>query len=179
MKTVDASRLVFLDESAANTRMSRSHAWIRRGEELVEPRSMNWGKSLTMIGAIRLEGFICLGTLWGAANYSTFHHWFSKNLLPKLKWGDIVILDNAKIHKDPRLKVEAKKFGVRLKYLPAYSPDFNPIEPAWALVKKFLKKVAAKTPESLRRVAHIARRRVTASHCRAWIKYSGYRVQLK
>jgi transposase len=175
MKRVDASRVVVLDEAAANTKMGRSHAWIRRGEELVDPRPMNWGKSLTMIGAVRLSGWVCLGTLWGAATYESFFSWFARRLLPKLRRGDIVVLDNAKAHKDPRLVRVARARGVALKYLPPYSPDFSPIEPAWAVAKKHIKAVAPREPDALMRVAHRARRRITRRHCQAWFAHCGFR----
>ena len=179
MKTVDARRVVVVDESAANTKMGRSHAWIRRGEELVEPRPMNWGKSLTMIGAIRTTGWVSLGTCWGAANTERFAVWFTRKLLPKLQRGDIVVLDNAQIHKHPRLAIAARAAGVRLKYLPPYSPDFSPIEPAWALTKKQIKAAAPRTDAALNRVAHRARRRVRPRHCQAWFAHCGFRSALK
>ena len=175
MKREDATRVVVLDEAAANTKMGRSHAWIRRGDELIDPRPMNWGKSMTMIGAIRLTGWVCLGTLWGAATYESFFRWFSRRLLPKLKRGDIVILDNAKAHKDPRIHRAARARGVKLKYLPPYSPDLSPIEPAWAVAKKYIKAVAPRRQDALRRVAHRARRRITKLHCRAWFEHCGFR----
>lgn len=175
MKRVDAKRIVVLDEAAANTKMGRSHAWIRRGQELVEPRPMNWGKSLTMIGAIRLRGWVCLGTLWGSAKAVTFLDWFVRRLLPKLRRGDIVILDNAKAHKDSRIKKAARARGIILKFLPPYSPDFSPIEPAWAVAKKYIKAVAPRDPVALRRVAHRATKRITARHAIGWFGHCGYR----
>lgn len=174
MKRQDPRKLVFIDESAANTKMGRSHAWIRRGQELIDPHPMNWGKSLTMIGAIRLKGWVCLGTLWGAAKKITFYSWFTRRLLPKLRRGDTVVLDNAQVHRDPRLPIAAKKRGIKLKFLPPYSPDFNPIEPAWALVKKFIKAKAPRQSHALLRVAHKARRCVTSRHAKGWFKHCGY-----
>jgi transposase len=179
MERVDPRRVVVLDEAAANTKMGRSHAWIQRGEELVDPRPMNWGKSLTMIGAIRLTGWVCLGTLWGAATYESFSRWFVLQLLPKLSAGDFVVLDNAKAHKDVRLVRVAKEHGVTIKYLPPYSPDFSPIEPAWAIVKKRIKAVAPRDANALRRVAHRARRRVSPRHCQAWFAHFGFRSRIK
>jgi transposase len=176
MKQVDSRRLVFLDEAAANTKMGRSHAWIKRGTELVDPRPMNWGKSLTMIGAVRTTGWVALGTMFKTANSDRFVRWFSKGLLPHLFRGDIVVLDNAQAHKDPRIVALARRQGVRIKLLPPYSPDFNPIEPAWALVKKHIKRIAPRTDGALRRVAHQARRRVTRAHCVAWSRHAGYAV---
>lgn len=179
MKRVDARRVVVLDEAAANTKMGRSHAWIRRGEELVDPRPMTWGKSLTMIGAIRLDGWVSLGTLWGAANAKSFLDWFTRRLLPKLRPGDFVVLDNAQAHKHPNIARVAKASGITIKYLPPYSPDFSPIEPAWAVAKKHIKAVAPRNPTALRRVAHRARRRVGKHHCRAWFAHCGFRSGLK
>ena len=174
MRRQDPKKLVFLDESAANTKMGRSHAWVRRGEELVDPRPMNWGKSLTMIGGIRLNGWVCLGTRWGAANKTSCFKWFNGQLLRKLTRGDIVILDNAQIHRNLELRRAAKARDIKLKLLPPYSPDLNPIEPGWAIVKKQIKAEAPRTDVSLWRVAHRARRRVTATHARGWFKHCGY-----
>jgi transposase len=175
MKRQNPKKLVFIDESAANTKMGRSHAWVRRGQELVDPRPMNWGTSLTMIGAIRLKGWVCLRTLSGAAKKTSFFSWFTRRLLPKLRAGDIVILDNAQVHKDPRILQAAKSRRVKIKFLPPYSPDFNPIEPAWAVIKKQIKAQAPRQTATLKRVAHRARRRVTPRHARAWFKHCGYR----
>jgi len=179
MSRVDATRLVFLDEAAANTKMGRSHAWVRRGHELVEPRPMNWGKSLTMIGAVRLSGRVCLGTLWGAVTARSFHRWFVRKLLPKLRPGDIVLMDNAQAHKDRRIVTAAKARGIRVKYLPPYSPDFSPIEPAWAIAKKYIRAVAPRNATALRRVARKAFRRVRWQHCHAWFAHCGYPCRFK
>jgi hypothetical protein len=71
-RQVDPKRLVFLDESGANLAMGRSHAWLKRGEVLIEPRPMNWGDHLTMVGAIRADRWLCLATNWGAMNRVRF-----------------------------------------------------------------------------------------------------------
>jgi transposase len=178
MARVNPTRLVILDESAANTKMGRSHAWIRRGHEMVEPRPMNWGKSLTMVGAVRLSGWVCLGTLWGAVTANTFSRWFIRKLLPKLSAGDIVVLDNAKAHKDPRIVRAAKRKGVKIRFLPPYSPDFSPIEPAWAVAKKHIRAVAPRHADALRRVARRAFRRIGWEQCHAWFAHCGFRCRL-
>lgn len=159
--------------------MGRSHAWIRRGQELVEPRPMNWGKSLTMVGAVRLSGGVCLGTLWGAVSAKTFSRWFIRKLLPKLHPGDIVILDNAKAHKDSRIVRAAKLKRITIKFLPPYSPDFSPIEPAWAIAKKHIRAVAPRDAEALRRVARRAFRRIGWEQCHAWFAHCGFRCRFK
>ena len=179
MKRTDAAHLVFLDESAANTKMGRSHAWIRRGSEMVEPRPMNWGKSLTMIGAIRLSGGVCLGTHWGAITADSFLLWCKRSLFPKLRRGDIVVMDNAKAHKDVRIARAARARGVKIRFLPPYSPDLNPIEPAWAVTKKHIRAVAPRDDRGLRRVARRGFKSVRWQHCHAWFLHAGYRGRFK
>jgi transposase len=154
--------------------MTRSHAWITRGAELVEPRPMNWGDNLTMVGALRKSGWASLGTKKGAMKRGDFNRWVSKRLIPTLKPGDVVILDNAQAHKDPKLPTILRTHRMKLEFLPPYSPDLNPIEPGWSLVKKHIKRHSPRTHSALRRVAHAGRRRITAGHCTQWFAHSGY-----
>lgn len=175
MKRVDANRLVFLDESGANTKMGRSHAWTVKGNERVDSRPMNWGKNLTMTGAIRSTGTILLRTQFQAATSKSFSGYF-RQLAAKLQEGDIVIMDNARAHYATAIKAIAKEYKIRVKYLPPYSPDFNPIEPAWANTKRFMKKFAARTSNALRISAKTAFAKVTPEQCKAWMKKSGYKV---
>ena len=175
MGRIPPSRLVFLDEAGANTSMGRSHAWILKGQELVDPRPMNWGKNLTMIGAIRQSGWVTMGTIFNAANAERFVKWTRRRLAPKLRKGDVVILDNAQAHKDRRVREIVESSGASLLYLPPYSPYFNPIEPCWAIAKKHIRYAAPRTAPALRRVAHAARRRVKPAHCRRFLHHAGYR----
>ena len=174
MRRLDPARLVFVDESGANLAMSRSHAWVRRGQEHVEPRPMNWGANMTMIGALRLSGWCALGTILGAANRYKFRQWFRRCLRPKLQRGDIVVLDNAQAHKGSEIQALVQSAGASLLYLPPYSPDLNPIEPAWAIVKKYIKAIAPRSVLRLRQTAHNASRRVRPRHCSGWFTRSGY-----
>ena len=176
---IPAERLVFLDESGLNLAMSRSHAWVRRGEELVDRVPMNWGKNLTMVGAISSSGWVVLSTMFAAMTADRFVHWLGKKLLPKLAAGDVVVMDNLKAHHDPRVEPLCAERAVRVLYQPPYSPDMNPIESAWALQKQHVRKHAPRTAADLRRVARRARFRVTERHCRNWFAHAGYRVPLR
>lgn len=167
-------RLVFLDESGLNLSMSRSHAWVRRGREYIERVPMNWGKNLTLLGAIRLSGWVVLSTMFATANANRFVHWLKTALLPKLKPGDVLVMDNLPAHHDPRVRPACRAHRVRLIYLPPYSPDFNPIEPAWALQKQYVRRVAPRFPFRLRQAARRARNRITPQHCRNWFAHAGY-----
>lgn len=168
---------MFVDESGLNLSMSRSHAWVKRGAELVDRVPMNWGKNLTLIGAMRRSGWVVLTTMYATATKDRFVAWFRDLLLPKLRPGDVVVMDNLRAHHDERIRPLAAARSCEVRYLPPYSPDFNPIESAWALQKQFVRRCAPRDPSSLRRVARRARYRVTKRHCRNWFSHCGYTHQ--
>ena len=116
--------------------MGRSHAWLLRGTVLVEPRPRNWGDNLTLVGAMRRDRWLTLSTFWGAMNTARFVAWVRRRLVPRLRPGDIVILDNLAAHKARAVRTLIEQAGASVRFLPPYSPDFNPIEPGWGLIKK-------------------------------------------
>jgi len=174
MSTVDPRHLVFLDESGANLAMGRSHAWVRRGEEYIEPRPMNWGHNLSLLGAVRVDGWVTLATKWKGVRTPDFVAWVRERLAPRLRRGDIVLLDNLRPHYAPAVRTLSEARGAALKFLPPYSPDFNPIEPVWALVKKHIRALAPRTATDLRRVARAARHAVSEAHCQSFFHHAGY-----
>ena len=177
IRKIPSHRLVFLDESGLNLSMSRSHAWVKRGTEFVDHVPMNWGKNLTLIGAIRLAGWVVLSTMFATANKERFVAWLRKRLLPKLSRGDVIVMDNLKAHLDSRVEPLCRARGIKVEYLPPYSPDMNPIEPGWALQKQYVRKHAPRSAIALRRTARRARYRVSQRHCRNWFAHAGYPVQ--
>jgi transposase len=174
MRRINRRRLIFVDEAGANIAMGRSHAWVMRGEEFVEPRPMNWGDNLTLVGAIRHDGWVALSTKWCAMNKKDFVIWVRRRLAPRLRRGDIVLLDNLKAHRTPAVRAIIERHGGTVRYLPPYSHDFNPIEPVWALVKKRIRAYAPRTADGLRRVARAARHVVRRHHCRHFFAHAGY-----
>jgi transposase len=165
---------VFVDESGANLAMGRSHAWVRKGDVLVEPRPMNWGDNLTLIGAMRGDRWLTLGTAWQTANADRFVRWVERRLAPKLRPGDIVVLDNLRAHKDARVAQAIERRGATVHFLPPYSYDLNPIESAWGLMKKHIRHVAPRTGRALQRTASAAWRRIRSHHCHSWFAHAGY-----
>ncbi|WP_394827327.1 transposase [Pendulispora albinea] len=137
---------------------------------------MNREKNLTLLGAIRRSGWIVLNTLWQTANGNRFVDWLTKRLLPKLRRGDVLVMDNLPAHHDRRVAPVCAARGVRVIYQPPHSPAFNPIEPAWALQKQYVRKHAPRSHEALRCTAPRARYRITARHCRNWFAHAGYGV---
>jgi transposase len=157
-----------------NIAMGRSHAWVPRGQEYVEPRPTNWGDNLTLIGAMRQDRWLTLGTCWRAMTTTTFVQWVQTRLAPRLRRGDVVLLDNLAAHKSPvaRRLIEAR--GASLCFLPPYSYDYNPIESGWGLIKKRIRAYAPRTAPALRRTAVAARHAVRPHHCRQWFRHAGY-----
>ena len=179
IRRVPVHKLVFLDESGLNASMTRSHAWVKKGTEFIERTPMNWGKNLTLLGAIRLTGWVVLTTMFASTNKPRFVKWLRSKLLPRLKRGDVLVLDNLQAHHDDRVAILCEARGIRVIYLPPYSHDFNPIESGWALQKQHVRKHAPRDRITLRRVARRARFRVKPRHCRQWFHHSGYAVQPK
>ena len=177
VRTIPIDRLVFLDESGVHLAMHRTHTWVKRGTEYIERVPMKWGTTLTLLGAIRHTGWVVLQTMFATANADRFVGWLTRHLLPKLRRGDVLVMDNLRAHHDGRVAPACRQQGVRVLYLPPYSPDLNPIEPAWALQKQHVRKYAPRTAKHLRRVARRARYRVTPRHCRHWFGHAGYKAQ--
>jgi len=173
-ETVDPDRLVFIDESGANLAMGRPHAWVPRGEVYVEPRPVNWGGNLTMVGAIRADRWLALNTGWHAMTAERFVAWVAQHLVPRLRVGDIVVMDNLRAHKDARVEPLIAAAGATLVFLPPYSYDLNPIEPAWGLIKKRIRHLAPRTAAALRTAAQHAWRVIRPDHCDGWFAHAGY-----
>lgn len=179
MTQTPVEKLVFIDEAGANLSMNRSHAYVFKGEEYIERTPMNRGENLTMMGAIRATGWVAMNTIFKSTNGDRFVDWMQKKVMPKLKEGDVVILDNLSAHKDPRLSVLAEQFKVTIVYLPPYSPDFNPIEYTWAMVKRYIKTFAPRNRDSLLQIVKEAKKTITPTQCLRWILHAGYSNQSK
>ena len=154
--------------------MGRSHAWVLRGKVVVDPRPMNWGANLTMIGAMRSDRWLTLSTDWWAANAERFVTWVDRQLVPKLRAGDIVVMDNLSAHKNVRVRDRIEAAGATLQFLPPYSYDLNPIESAWGLIKKRIRAVAPRSGATLRHTARWAWRVIRPHHCQGWFAHAGY-----
>ena len=179
MKRVDARDLVFLDESAANTAMTRSHAWVKKGTEPIELRPFVHWHQLTMCGAITVDGWLAFTTSWKTMNKERFTAWIRDVLAPRLRPGQIVIMDNLKAHHASEVRALIEARGAKIRFLPPYSPDLNPIEPCWAIVKKELRRCAIRDRYALRRAALRARHRLRPAHTKAFTRHSGYVYRCK
>jgi transposase len=129
--------------------MHRTHTWVKRGTEYIERVPMNWGRTLTLLGAMRHTGWVVLQTMFATANADRFVTWLMRQLLPKLRCGDVLVMDNLRAHHDRRVGPACRRRGIRVLYLPPYSPDLNPIEQMFAKLKALLRGAAARTRDAL------------------------------
>jgi transposase len=141
-RSLDPAKLVFIDETSAATNMARRYGRARRGERVVAAVPYGHRKTTTFVAGLRQDGLIAPLVLDGAMNGESF-------LVTCLHPGDIVIMDNLSSHKSRGVRDAIEAAGASLLYLPPYSPDFNPIEQAFAKLKALLRKAAARTVEAL------------------------------
>jgi transposase len=146
---LDPERLVFIDETWASTNMARRYGRCLRGERLRVGVPHGHWKTTTFVGGLTLRGFIAPFVLDGPINRVAFETYVEKVLAPELREGDTVIMDNLPGHKGPRVRQLIEAAGAHLLYLPPYSPDFNPIENAFAKLKALLRQAAERTVEGL------------------------------
>ena len=134
------SRLVFIDETGASTKMARRYGRCRRGERLDAALPYGHWKTTTFLGGLTSRGFIAPYVLDGPMDGAVFKAWVEQMLAPQLKPGDIVILDNLSSHKVAGVREAVTASGAEIRYLPPYSPDLNPIENAFSKLKALLRK---------------------------------------
>ncbi|MEM6660962.1 MAG: IS630 family transposase [Pseudomonadota bacterium] len=146
---LDPARLIFIDETWAKTNMARTHGRCRRGQRLRMGAPHGHWNTTTFIGALSLRGMIAPFVISGPINRVAFEAYVEKVLVPELRPGDIVVMDNLSSHKGPRVREMIEGAGAGLMFLPPYSPDFNPIENAFARMKALLRKAAKRTVEGL------------------------------
>jgi transposase len=146
---LDPSRLVFIDETWAATNMARLRGRALKGERLRAGIPHGHWKTTTFVAGLRLTGLVAPMVLDGPINAAAFQAYVDQVLVPELNPGDIVILDNLGSHKGAAVRAAIEAAGAKLLYLPPYSPDFNPIENAFAKLKALLRKAAERTVDGL------------------------------
>ncbi len=146
---LDPDRLVFIDETWASTNMARVYGRAPRGERLRAGIPHGHWKTTTFVAGLRRSGMVAPFVLDGAINRAAFETYIEQVLVPELQPGDVVVMDNLSSHKGPKVRALIEAAGAELLYLPPYSPDFNPIENAFAKLKAALRKAAERTLDAL------------------------------
>jgi transposase len=170
----DPARLVFIDETSTNTAMVRLRGRAPRGERLVDYAPHGAWKTITFVGGLRQRGMTAPFVIEGAMNGPMFLAYVKQCLVPTLKRGEIVLMDNLPVHKVAGVAEAIEAAGATLIYLPKYSPDFNPIELAFSKLKAHLRKAAEHTiPRLLRRIGRVVTD-FSARECRNFFRHAGY-----
>jgi transposase len=165
---------VFIDETWASTNMARRHGRAPRGNRLRAGIPHGHWTTTTFVAGLRLTGMMAPFVLKGAINRAAFETYVETILVPDLRPGDVVVMDNLSSHKGPRVRTLIEAAGASLLYLPPYSPDFNPIENAFAKLKALLRKAAARTLEALWIVIGELVDAFTPDECANYFAAAGY-----
>jgi transposase len=171
---LDPDRLVFLDETAATTNMTRRYGRAPVGERLVDDVPFGHYKRITLISALRSDGLGAGMTIDGSMTGDRFVAYVEQVLLPELRVGDVVILDNLSAHKRAEARELIEGAGCSLVFLPAYSPDLNPIENAYSKLKALLRKAKQRTVDGLHAFLFGALDAFKPQECANFFSHCGY-----
>lgn len=179
VRELDPNKLVFVDECGTNISLTTLYGRAPKGERALGKAPRNWGKNLTLIASLSLEGLSQKSmVVEGATDTRAFETYVEHFLCPKLKAGEVIIMDNLSAHKGERIRALIESKGAHLLFLPAYSPDFNPIEGAFSKIKNSLRKAKARTEESLLEAIGLALHAITHHDAQGWFGHCGYGVPI-
>jgi transposase len=171
---IDPARLVFVDETWVKTNMTRTRGWCPRGKPLMATVPHGHWKTLTFLAGLRSDRIVAPCVIDGPINGASFTAWVGQFLAPTLSRGDIVIADNLGSHKGKAARDAIRSVGAKLFFLPAYSPDLNPIEMVFAKLKTLLRKADERSIEATwRRIGDLLTQ-FSAEECSAYIRHAGY-----
>jgi transposase len=168
------AQLVFVDESGANTRMTRCRGRALAGQRLVAQIPHGHYQTSTLIAGVRLDGACAPWLFDGAMDGEMFLAWVCQGLVPVLQTGDLVIMDNLATHKVAGVREAIEAAGARLWYLPPYSPDFNPIENMWSKIKQVLRSLSPRTQPELLVAAGAAFDTISPADCLGFFLHAHY-----
>jgi len=171
----DLDKLVFIDETGSNAAMAPSYGWAPRLERAggKRPKSRR-GKNVSIIGALTLQGLTALMTIEGGVNGDAFLTYVRDVLVPTLKPGQVVVMDNVSTHKVPGILDAIQAAGCTVWFLPPYSPQFNPIELCWNKFKYLLRRAAARTTDAINAAVGAIADKITPADAHAWFNHCGY-----
>jgi transposase len=172
--TLNAGRLIFIDETWIKTNMVRLFGRSARGTRLVDTSPHGHSKTSTLIAGIREDGIVATTVFDGAINGELFLNYVEQVLVPALRPGDTVIMDNLSSHKKAAVRIAIEATGATVRFLPPYSPDLNPIEQVFSKLKALLRAKALRTVDTLWRALGPLTDLVSARECKNYIRHAGY-----
>jgi transposase len=174
--TLEPSRLVFIDETWASTSMTRTHGRCPQGKRLVMDVPHGHWKTTTFVAALRVDGLTAPTVVDGPMNGDVFVAYVEQQLVPTLRPGDIVVMDNLSSHKRVAVRQAIEAVGATLRYLPPYSPDLNPIENVFGKLKAKLRAAAKRTIAELQDYLGTFIDLLAPEECGNCFRHCGYRV---
>lgn len=166
--------MVFIDESGFPTNLTRRRGWAPRGQRCVGRVPYRRWQTTTFVGALRVTGLTAPLVLDGPLTTAAFRAYVVQFLVPTLRPGDLVILDNLAVHKDPLSAQAIERVGATLRFLPPYSPDLNPIELVFAKLKALARGAAPRAREALWTYLGTALAHVSPRECQHYFAHCGY-----
>ena len=176
---LDAARLIFIDETWAKTNMTRLRGRAPRGQRLIDKTAHGHWKTTTLIAALGLTGLRAATLADGAVDAELFEAFVAQVLVPALRPGDVVVMDNLSSHKRPRTRELIEATGASLRYLPPYSPDLNPIEMVFSKIKQTLRSLACRSVGRLWGAMQSVLDQVTPSDAANCFAHCGYTLRLE
>ena len=171
-----SERLLFVDEASTHTAMTRRYARAPRGKRAYGCVPRNHGQNLSVIGALGIRGMVATMSVEGAVDTAIFDVFVRDLLVAALRPGDFVLLDTLQVHRVSAIEQAVSDVGGTVIFLPAYSPDFSPIEPCWSKIKTFLRGYGARTRALLDAALTQALEAIHPADIRGWFRHCGYEV---
>ena len=170
---------VFLDECGVTTDLLRRYGRSACGTRLHDRTPCSHWQTHTVVAGLRIDGLSAPAVFDGPIDTPTFLAYVEQVLVPTLRPGDVVVLDNLAVHRQPDVHAAIAAVGASLRFLPPYSPDFNPIEQAFAKLKAFLRAARPRTFDHVTTLVAAALALFTPVECRNYIRHAGYRLTVQ
>lgn len=174
VESIDPSKLIFIDESGAHLGMSSDYARVEGGQRAFMPKPFNKGEKFSIIGAIALTGIVAMLYTASAVNTTIFKEFLEQLLVPKLKRGQFVILDNVSFHKSQEIIDLIESTGAKVVFLPPYSPDLSPIEKMWSKIKEIFKRKKPRNKADFHDAIFTAITSMNSNDFDEWYEACGY-----
>jgi transposase len=178
IRRIAPARLVFVDETGSNTAMTRSTSRALVGERAFGKVPKSARINLTVVGAIALDGVRAMMAYEGGTTREAFLKFIRDALVPSLRKGDVVVMDNLRAHYTDGVQRSIEAVGASVMYLPPYSPELNPIELSWSKLKSILRRIGARSLRALVAALPLYRSEIRASDLTGWFRHAGYEHQL-
>ena len=175
----DARQYVFLDECGITTDLLRRYGRSPRGTRLHDHAPCGHWTTCSVIATLRWDGVTAPAVFDGPIDAVCFQAYVDQILVPTLRTGDVVVLDNLAVHKEPAIRTAIEAAGAFVRFLPAYSPDFNPIEQAFAKLKAFLRAARPRSFAQVNALVALALDLFAPSECANFIRHAGYRIPVQ